>query len=90
MIPREAYLEKVRPFFNKDLVKVLTGIRRSGKSTLFKLIQQELIADGVLTPPGVSLLERDHTPEMLYNRGGGSAIKKKMIISEILNYHFSR
>ena len=48
MIPREAYLEKVRPFFNKDLVKVLTGIRRSGKSTLFKLIQQELIADGVL------------------------------------------
>jgi len=48
MINREAYLEKIRPFFNKDLVKVLTGIRRSGKSTLLKLIQQELIADGVL------------------------------------------
>ncbi len=48
MINREAYLEKIRPFFNKDLVKVLTGIRRSGKSTLLKLIQQELITDGVL------------------------------------------
>ncbi len=48
MINRETYLEKIRPFFNKDLVKVLTGIRRSGKSTLLKLIQQELVADGVL------------------------------------------
>jgi uncharacterized protein len=47
MIVREAYLEKVRPFFDKDLVKVFTGIRRSGKSTLLKLIQQELIANGV-------------------------------------------
>jgi len=47
MITREAYLDRVRPFFNKDLVKVFKGIRRSGKSTLLKLIQQELIADGV-------------------------------------------
>ncbi len=48
MITREAYLDKVRPFFSKDLVKVFKGIRRSGKSTLLKLIQQELIADGVM------------------------------------------
>lgn len=47
MINREDYLKKIRPFFNKDLVKVLTGIRRSGKSTLLRLIGQELIADGV-------------------------------------------
>lgn len=48
MINREDYLAKIRPFINKDLVKVLTGIRRSGKSTLLKLIQQELISSGVL------------------------------------------
>ena len=48
MINRESYLTKIRPFINKDLVKVLTGIRRSGKSTLLKLIQQELISSGVL------------------------------------------
>lgn len=48
LITREAYQEKVRPFINKDLIKVFTGIRRSGKSTLLKLIQQELIANGVL------------------------------------------
>jgi len=48
LIIRDIYIDKVRPFFNKDLVKVFTGIRRSGKSTLLKLIQQELIADGVM------------------------------------------
>lgn len=48
MLIREAYMDKVRPFFNKDLVKVFTGIRRSGKSTLLKLIQQELTKEGVL------------------------------------------
>jgi len=47
MIKREAYMAKIRPFINKDLVKVLTGIRRSGKSTLLQLVQQELLADGV-------------------------------------------
>ncbi|NCC85152.1 MAG: ATP-binding protein [Clostridia bacterium] len=47
MIQRESYLQKIRPFMHKDLVKVLSGIRRSGKSTLFKLIQQELLAQGI-------------------------------------------
>lgn len=46
-ITRETYINRTRPFFNKDLVKVFTGIRRAGKSTLLKLIQQELIAAGV-------------------------------------------
>ena len=48
MIKREAYMGRIRPFIDKDLVKVFTGIRRSGKSTLLKLVQQELIAGGVL------------------------------------------
>jgi uncharacterized protein len=47
VINREAYLDKVRPFINKDIVKVFTGIRRSGKSTLLKLVQQELLSTGV-------------------------------------------
>lgn len=47
LIQREAYLEKIRPFIDKDLVKVLTGIRRSGKSTMLQLIQQELQRMGV-------------------------------------------
>jgi len=48
MFKREDYMEKIRPFINKDLVKVLSGIHRSGKSTLLQLIQQELLAEGIL------------------------------------------
>ncbi len=32
MIIREEYLKKIRPFYDVDLIKVITGIRRSGKS----------------------------------------------------------
>lgn len=49
MIKRESYLKKIRPFIGKDLVKVLTGMRRSGKSTLLKLIQAELVNQGTPT-----------------------------------------
>ncbi len=47
MIKRELYLGKIRPFFNKKLVKVLTGMRRSGKSVMLKLIKDDLISTGV-------------------------------------------
>ena len=32
MIHRERYINKIKPFIGKDIIKVLTGIRRSGKS----------------------------------------------------------
>ena len=38
MIIREKYLKKIRPFYNQDLIKVITGIRRSGKSVILKQI----------------------------------------------------
>ena len=47
MIKREDYLTRIRPFMDKDLVKVLTGIRRSGKSVMLELIKQELREKGV-------------------------------------------
>ena len=47
MITREAYMKKIRPFINSDLVKVLTGIRRSGKSVMLELIKQELLKQGI-------------------------------------------
>lgn len=34
MIKREIYLNRIRPFYNDDLIKVITGVRRSGKSFL--------------------------------------------------------
>ena len=47
MIRRETYMKQIRPFIGKDLVKVLTGIRRSGKSVFLQLIQQELSERGI-------------------------------------------
>ncbi len=47
MINRSLYLNRIRPFINQDLVKVITGIRRSGKSVMLTLIQEELENTGV-------------------------------------------
>lgn len=47
MIKRESYMKKIRPFINSDLVKVLTGIRRCGKSVMLDLIKKELLQQGV-------------------------------------------
>lgn len=44
---REKYLEKVRPFYDSDLIKIITGIRRCGKSCILKLIEDELKQKGV-------------------------------------------
>lgn len=47
MIKREYYLNNIRPFVNKNIIKIITGIRRSGKSTLLEQIIAELKSDGI-------------------------------------------
>ena len=47
MIIREKYLSKIRPFYDVDLIKVITGIRRSGKSVILKQIINELNEKGI-------------------------------------------
>ena len=42
MIPRIEYLEELKRWKDKDLIKVVTGIRRCGKSTLFELFIDDL------------------------------------------------
>lgn len=42
MVIREKYLSKIRPFIGKDIIKVLTGIRRGGKSVLLEQIRSEI------------------------------------------------
>lgn len=45
--PREKYLKKIRPFYDSDIIKVITGIRRCGKSFILKAIMNELIDRGI-------------------------------------------
>ena len=47
MIIRETYLQKLRELRDQKLIKVVTGIRRSGKSTLLEAFKNELIESGV-------------------------------------------
>lgn len=42
MLKRELYLSKIRPFYESDLIKVIVGIRRAGKSTIMMQIIDEL------------------------------------------------
>lgn len=46
MIKREHYIEKLRPFYDSDLIKIITGIRRSGKSVILEQIMEEIKSAG--------------------------------------------
>ena len=48
LFKREKYLKKVRPFFqDDDIIKVITGVRRCGKSSLMETIADEIREGGV-------------------------------------------
>lgn len=47
MIARPIYTEQLKPFINKPQIKIITGIRRSGKSTVLHLLKEELLKTGV-------------------------------------------
>ena len=48
LFKREKYLKKIRPFYHEtDLIKVITGVRRCGKSSLMQTVAEEIISGGV-------------------------------------------
>lgn len=55
MIKREMYMKRIRPFIGTDLIKVMTGIRRCGKSVMLELIKQELIESGIKPEQFISI-----------------------------------
>ena len=55
MIKRELYMSRIRPFIGTDLIKVMTGIRRCGKSVMLELIKQELTESGVSPKQFISI-----------------------------------
>lgn len=55
MIKRELYMSRIRPFIGSELIKVMTGVRRSGKSVMLELIREELKEMGVHTEQFISI-----------------------------------
>ena len=47
MIPRQEYVDKILAYVDTPFVKILTGVRRCGKSTIMKMLMQELQGRGV-------------------------------------------
>ena len=45
MYLRELYLRQIRPFYRNEQIKMLTGVRRAGKTELLKMIQRELLSE---------------------------------------------
>ena len=47
MLKRELYLKRIRDFYDSDLIKILVGIRRCGKSVILEQIIEELKNKGI-------------------------------------------
>ena len=47
MVQRDLYMRQIIPLSDNELIKVITGIRRCGKSYMLGLIKEELIKRGV-------------------------------------------
>lgn len=46
MISRESYIKEIRPFYESDLIKIITGIRRCGKSVVLEQVRDEISLQG--------------------------------------------
>ena len=86
--PREKYLSRIRPFYDSDIIKVITGIRRCGKSFILKGIMNELIGLGkpsdsiIYLPLDNRGFKSIKTPEQLENK------IESMIKTDGLHYLF--
>lgn len=55
MIKREMYMKRIRPFIGTEIIKVVTGIRRCGKSVMLDLIKEELVESGISAMQFISI-----------------------------------
>jgi hypothetical protein len=87
-IERKAYIEKLLAYQDKDFIKVVTGLRRSGKSTLLELFRQRLYDSGVKVSNVQSI--NFELPENYFNKTWDQIyfeIKEKLILGK-QNYVF--
>jgi len=88
MIKREDYLHKLRQLKDVNIIKVVTGVRRSGKSTLLELFRQELLEDGVDNRRIISLNFEETKNEKLLDRHKLDDFIEEKLVEGQMNYVF--
>lgn len=86
MVKRELYLKRIRPFYQSEMVKVLTGIRRCGKSTIIKQIIQELRDGGVSAGQIIYINFEDYQYRRLYDADSLYKYVEKKIVENQKHY----
>ncbi len=88
MIIRTEYLESLIRFKEKELIKVVTGIRRCGKSTLFEQYQDYLKSSGVEDNQIISLNLEDFDFDFIETAKDLHTYIKERVVKDKMNYIF--
>lgn len=88
MVKRELYLRKIRGFYHQDLIKVITGIRRCGKSVLLNQIMDELREEGIVESQIIYINFEDYDYSFIRTGMDLHEYVKKQISSEEKYYIF--
>ena len=88
MIERPEYLQRLIDFKDKNLIKVITGIRRCGKSTLFELYQEYLEKQGILAQQIISINFEDMDYEELTDYKKLYQYIKERLLPDKMTYIF--
>ena len=88
MIKRETYLHKLVGFKDKKIIKIITGIRRCGKSTLFQIFKDYLLENGIEKEQIIMLNFEDADFENLLDRKILYNYLKEKLLPQKMNYIF--
>ena len=88
MIKRETYLHKLVGFKDKKIIKIITGIRRCGKSTLFQIFKDYLLKNGIEKEQIIMINFEDADFENLLDRKILYNYLKEKLLPQKMNYIF--
>ena len=88
LIQRKEYLDKLIAFKDKQIIKVVTGVRRCGKSTLLEIFQNYLLEQGVKPEQIIAINFEDYDYEELTNGAKLHAYIKQRLVKGKTTYIF--
>ena len=88
LIQRKEYLDKLIAFREKQIIKVITGVRRCGKSTLMELYQRYLLQQGISPEQIISINLEDYDFDELREAPKLYAYIKERIMQGRMTYIF--